>query len=164
MTEKLAALCGAGTKYPDTVLSGRGIESLMISNGRLSWKLTAGLLAAVALDTVLQLTWKTTVLDTPADSSPWATLGAVFTNPLFIGVIAIMTLQFFNWLMVLAQADLSYAQPIVALSYATVPVLSVLVLGEAVDFIQIAGVALVIVGVWFISQTKHLGQKTSELP
>jgi drug/metabolite transporter (DMT)-like permease len=142
------------------VLSSRGIERIMVSNGRLSWKLMAGLLAAVVLDTVLQLTWKTTVLETPADPSPWATLGSVFTNPLFAGVIAIMTLQFFNWLMVLAQADLSYAQPIVALSYATVPVLSVLVLGEAVDFIQIAGMVLVIIGVWFISQTQHLGQKT----
>jgi drug/metabolite transporter (DMT)-like permease len=120
----------------------------------------AGLLVAVVLDTVLQLTWKTTVLETPADPSPWATLGSVFTNPLFAGVIAIMTLQFFNWLVVLAQTDLSYAQPIVALSYATVPVLSVLVLGEAVDIVQIAGMALVIAGVWFISQTKHLGQKT----
>jgi len=60
---------------------------------------------------------------------------------------------------VLAQADLSYAQPIVALSYATVPILSVLVLGEAVDFVQIAGVALVIAGVWFISQTERLGQQ-----
>jgi drug/metabolite transporter (DMT)-like permease len=136
----------------------------MVSNGRLSWKLTAGLLAAVALDTVLQLTWKTTVLETPAGASPWATLGSVFSNPLFIGVIAIMTLQFFNWLTVLAQADLSYAQPIVALSYATVPILSVLVLGETVDLVQIAGVALVIAGVWFISQTKHLGQKAPETP
>jgi drug/metabolite transporter (DMT)-like permease len=131
----------------------------MVLKGRLSWKLAAGLLAAVVLDTVLQLTWKTTVLAAPADPSPWATLGSVFANPLFIGVIAIMTLQFFNWLSVLAQADLSYAQPIVALSYATVPVLSVLVLGEAVDFVQAAGVALVIAGVWFISQTKHVGQK-----
>jgi drug/metabolite transporter (DMT)-like permease len=137
----------------------RGIESLMVSKGHISWKLTAGLFAAVALDTLLQLTWKTTVLATPADPSPWATLGSVFSNPLFIGVIALMTLQFFNWLVVLAQADLSYAQPVVALSYATVPILSVLVLGEAVDFIQIAGVALVIAGVWFISQTERLGQK-----
>jgi drug/metabolite transporter (DMT)-like permease len=131
----------------------------MVLNGRLSWKLAAGLFAAVALDTILQLTWKTTVLATPADPSPWATLGSVFANPLFIGVIAIMTLQFVNWLVVLAQADLSYAQPIVALSYATVPVLSVVVLGEAVDFVQAAGVALVIAGVWFISQTHHLDQK-----
>jgi drug/metabolite transporter (DMT)-like permease len=164
MTKKLAALYRWRSRIPGTILSGRGIESLMVSNGRLSWKLTAGLLAAVVLDTVLQLTWKTTVLDTPADPSPWATLGAVFTNPLFIAVIAIMTLQFFNWLVVLAHADLSFAQPIVALSYATVPILSVLVLGEAVDFVQIAGLALVIAGVWFISQTKHLSEKAPDLP
>jgi drug/metabolite transporter (DMT)-like permease len=136
----------------------------MVSNGRLSLKLSAGLFAAVVLDTVLQLTWKTTVLDSPAGPSPLATLGSVFANPLFIAVIAIMTLQFFNWLVVLAQTDLSFAQPIVALSYATVPVFSVLMLGEAVDFVQIAGVALVIAGVWFISQTKHLNQKAPELP
>ncbi len=135
----------------------------MISNGRLRWKLAIGLLAAVTFDTLLQLTWKTTVLETPADASPWATLGSVFANPLFLGVIALMTLQFFNWLAVLSQADLSYAKPIAALSYASVPVFSVLVLGEAVDKVEIAGLAFVIAGVWFISQTKPLTQESSKL-
>jgi uncharacterized membrane protein len=131
----------------------------MILNKRLRWKLMLGLLAAVAFDTMLQLTWKTTVLDTPADSSPWATLTFVFTNPLFIGVIALMTLQFFNWLVVLSQADLSYAKPISAFSYASVPALSFMVLGEAVDLVEIIGLVLVIAGVWFISQTKPVSQE-----
>ncbi len=135
----------------------------MIVKGSFRWKLALGLLAAVAFDTLLQLTWKTTVLQTPADSSPWATLGSVFANPLFLGVIALMTLQFFNWLAVLGQADLSYAKPVVALSYASVPVCSVLMLNEAVDLVEIAGVALVIAGVWFISQTKPATPETPEL-
>ena len=135
----------------------------MIVKGSFRWKLALGLLAAVAFDTLLQLTWKTTVLQTPADSSPWATLGSVFANPLFLGVIALMTLQFFNWLAVLGQADLSYAKPVVALSYASVPVCSVLMLNEAVDLVEVAGVALVIVGVWFISQTKPATPETPEL-
>lgn len=135
----------------------------MISNGLFRWKLAIGLLAAVTFDTLLQLTWKTTVLETPADLSPWATLGSVFANPLFLGVIALMTLQFFNWLAVLAQADLSYAKPIAALSYASVPVFSVLLLNESVDSVEIAGLACVIAGVWFISQTKSLTQETSKL-
>jgi drug/metabolite transporter (DMT)-like permease len=134
----------------------------MIAKG-FRWKLTLGLLAAVTFDTLLQLTWKTTVLATPADPSPWATLGSVFANPLFLGVIALMTLQFFNWLAVLGQADLSYAKPVVALSYASVPICSVLMLNEAADLIEIAGVALVIAGVWFISQTKPATQETSKL-
>jgi drug/metabolite transporter (DMT)-like permease len=136
----------------------------MTPNNPLKWKLAIGLLAAIAFDTLLQLTWKTTVLEAPADSSPWATLGAVFTNPLIIGVIAIMSLQFFNWLMVLGEADLSYAKPVASLSYASVPVLSGLVLHEAVDFMEIAGVTFVIMGVCCISQTKPLTKEASDLP
>ena len=105
----------------------------MILNGRLKPKLVIGLLAAVIFDTLLQITWKTAVLETPQDSSALATLTSVFTNPLFAAVIFTMTLQFFNWLMVLGEADLSYAKPVASLSYASVPVLSVLLLHEAVD-------------------------------
>jgi drug/metabolite transporter (DMT)-like permease len=137
---------------------------LMTLNGRLRWKLAIGLLAAVAFDTLLQVTWKTTVLETPDGASPWATLGSVFSNPLFVGVIVIMTFQFFNWLMVLGQADLSYAKPIASLSYAAVPILSVLLLNEAFDIVQVAGVAFVIIGVWFISQSKPLREETSKIP
>jgi drug/metabolite transporter (DMT)-like permease len=137
----------------------------MILNGRLKPKLVIGLLAAVIFDTLLQVTWKTAVLETPQDSSPLATLTSVFTNPLFAAVIFTMTLQFFNWLMVLGEADLSYAKPVASLSYASVPVLSVLLLHEAVDLIEILGVVLVVAGVWFISQTKPLTQpETSKLP
>jgi drug/metabolite transporter (DMT)-like permease len=132
----------------------------MILNGRVRWKLAIGLLAAVTFETLLQLTWKSAVLETPADPTPWVTFGSVFGNPLFLGVIALMTLQFFNWLFVLSQADLSYAKPVAALSYASVPVLSVLLLHEAVDLVEFAGLAFVIVGVWFISQTKPLTQET----
>ena len=134
----------------------------MILNQRLKWKLAIGLIASIAFDTLLQLTWKTTVLETPADPSPWATLSAVFANPLFLGMIGIMTLQFFNWLMVLAQADLSYAKPIGSLSYASVPAVSVLLLDEAVDALEIVGLVLVMAGVWFISQTAPLTQGTAE--
>jgi drug/metabolite transporter (DMT)-like permease len=146
--------CGASSRK-------RGNNNLMISNGLLKWKLVIGLLAAVAFDTLLQLTWKTTLLEVPAELSPWATLGSVFANPIFLGVIALMTLQFFNWLAVLSQADLSYAKLITALSYATVPIFSVAVFEEAVDRVEIAGLAFVIAGVGLISQTKPLTRETS---
>ncbi len=136
----------------------------ILLNRSLRWKLVIGLLAAVLFDTILQITWKTTVLEAPSDPSPLATLGSVFSNPLMIGIITIMALQFFNWLMVLAEADLSYAKPIASLSYASVPVLSVVMLNEAFDTVEIAGVACVVAGVWFISQTKPLTKDTSKLP
>ena len=69
-----------------------------------------------------------------------------------------MGCQFFNWLMILGDADLSYAQPVTSLSYVSVFFLSVLYLKEAADLLQIAGIIFVLVGVWFISQTEHLTQ------
>ncbi|MFT4077993.1 hypothetical protein [Rhodomicrobium sp.] len=129
----------------------------MIINGRLRWKLLIGLIAAIAFDTTLQVVWKTAVLDAPeVNLSVSSTVSGIFGNPLFLGVVAIMTLQFFNWLMVLGEADLSYAKPIASLSFASVPVTSVLLLHETFDAVEVAGVIFVIAGVFFISQTKPL--------
>lgn len=135
----------------------------MKSDGRLKWKLAAGLAAAVLFDTLLQISWKSAVLGGTVDASPAAIL-SIFDNPAFAGIIAIMALQFFNWLMVLREADLSYAKPVASLSYASVPAVSALMLNEAVDSVQIAGVACVVAGVWFISQSKPLTQESSTLP
>jgi drug/metabolite transporter (DMT)-like permease len=121
-------------------------------------RLAAGLLIAILLDTALQLVWKSAVLTLPHDGSPWLNVQAILQNPRFVFVIFLMGCQFFNWLMILGDADLSYAQPVTSLSYVSVFFLSVLYLKEAADVLQIAGIVFVLVGVWFISQTEHLTQ------
>ena len=121
-------------------------------------RLAAGLLLAILIDTALQLVWKTAVLSLPNDGSPWLNVQAVLHSPLLIFVIFLMACQFFNWLMVLGKADLSFAQPVTSLSYVTVLCLSVFYLKEATDLIQIAGILFVLAGVWFISQTDHVTQ------
>ena len=121
-------------------------------------RLAVGLLIAVLIDTALQLVWKSAVLTLPHDGSPWLNVQSILQNPRFVFVIFLMGCQFFNWLMILGDADLSYAQPITSLSYVSVFFLSVLYLKEAADVFQIAGIMLVLVGVWFISQTEHLTQ------
>ena len=121
-------------------------------------RLAVGLLIAILIDTALQLVWKSAVLTLPQDGSPWLNVQAILQNPRFVFVIFLMACQFFNWLMILGDADLSYAQPITSLSYVSVFFLSVLYLKEAADVFQIAGIMLVLVGVWFISQTEHLTQ------
>lgn len=136
----------------------------MISKARLRWKLLTGLFAAILFDTLLQITWKSAVLDTPSDPSPLGAIIALLSAPAVLGIVAIMAFQFFNWLMVLSEADLSYAKPVASLSYACVPVVSVLRLHEAVDSFQIAGVVFVIAGVWFISRTKPMTEDTTTLP
>lgn len=52
-------------------------------------------------------------------------------------------------------ADLSYAQPITSLSLITVLVLSAAVLGEHIDAPKVAGIVLVLAGVWLISRGPH---------
>jgi drug/metabolite transporter (DMT)-like permease len=131
-----------------------------MSNRRLTSKLAFGLFVAIAIDTLLQLAW-TTVLETAADASPLATLGSIFANPAFFGMLFLMAIQFFNWLIVLSQADLSYVKPISSLSYASVPTFSALALGEAVDGLEIMGLACVVAGVWLISQTQPMTPKSS---
>jgi drug/metabolite transporter (DMT)-like permease len=121
-------------------------------------RLAVGLLIAILIDTALQLVWKSAVLTLPHDGSPWLNVQAILQNPRFVFVIFLMGCQFFNWLMILGDADLSYAQPVTSLSYVSVFFLSVLYLKETADLFQIAGIMFVLVGVWFISQTEHLTQ------
>jgi drug/metabolite transporter (DMT)-like permease len=119
-------------------------------------RVALGLLAAVVLDTFAQIYWKTAVLKLPGDGESLVSILAIFREPLFIGLIFLMSLQFFNWMAVLARADLSFAQPFTALSYVSVGVLSAIFLHEPVDKVQILGIACVIAGVWFISRTDHM--------
>ncbi|HYL87323.1 MAG TPA: EamA family transporter [Burkholderiales bacterium] len=96
---------------------------------------------AIALDTIVQLLWK---------------LAATDFEPLVVGlVVVIFIAQLINWLRVLEMSDLSYSQPITSLSYITVLGFSVIWLGEDLDPLKVAGIVLIIAGVWFISRGPH---------
>lgn len=101
----------------------------MSKGARVPPRLVIGLAVAIGLDTALQLVWKTGVADIP-DTSVWDAIVGIALNPIFILVIAFMAAQLVNWLKVLDHADVSYAKPFTSLSYVTVCVLSVLLLGE----------------------------------
>src|SRR5215831_11109707 len=118
-------------------------------------RLVIGLAVAIALDTGLQLVWKTGIADLPDTSSAWETAIAIARNPIFILVVAFMAAQLVNWLKVLDHADLSYAKPFTSLSYITVCVLSVLLLGERIAPLQLVGIIVVVAGVWCVSRTRR---------
>jgi drug/metabolite transporter (DMT)-like permease len=127
----------------------------MTAGARIPVRLVVGLAVAIALDTGLQLVWKTGIAGLPDTSSAWETLAAIALNPIFVLVVLFMLAQLVNWLKVLDHADLSYAKPFTSLSYITVCVLSVVILGEHIAPLQIVGIAIVIAGVWCVSQTGH---------
>jgi drug/metabolite transporter (DMT)-like permease len=127
----------------------------MTAGAQVPVRLVIGLAVAIALDTALQLVWKTGIASLPDTASVWETLVAIARNPIFILVVVFMAAQLVNWLKVLDHADLSYAKPFTSLSYVTVCILSVLLLGEHIAPLQIVGIVVVVAGVWCVSQTRR---------
>jgi drug/metabolite transporter (DMT)-like permease len=125
---------------------------LHLRQRRAAW---IGLALAIALDTAAQLCWKAATLGVPASASNWQTLLFTFRQPLFHLNVLLHVLMFFNWMMVLSNADLSYAQPITALSYIAVSVLAVVWFGEGIPPERMIGIMMILFGVWFISRTSH---------
>ena len=115
-------------------------------------RLAIGLAITIVLDTVAQLVWKAAALHLPPLAVSVDLLRAVVQQPLFAVLGLIFLLQLLVWLKVLEHADLSFAQPVTALSYVTVCGLSTLWFGETLDARKLAGIALVLVGVWFVSR------------
>ncbi len=127
-------------------------------------RVVLGLVAAVALDTILQIFWKTAAVKLPSETGSAMSLLAIFREPLFLLVVCIMLVQLINWMAVLAHSDLSFAQPFTALSYISVGAISAIFLNEPIDAQQALGVACVLAGVYFISRTDHMTDRdTTEI-
>jgi drug/metabolite transporter (DMT)-like permease len=127
----------------------------MPSSAGFPYKLTLGLALTVVIDTVVQLAWKMAAVGLPETPS-WQTVEAVLAQPLFLLVATLMLCQLFNWLQVLGQADLSFAQPFTSLSRITVSFASVYFLHERLAPAQIAGILMVCAGAWCVSRTARM--------
>jgi len=77
----------------------------------------------------------------------------VATNPLVIAGLGLYAVSAMVWLTVLSRVPLSFAYPIVALSYAIVPILAWLLLGETVPAPRWLGIATICLGVFLISRS-----------
>ncbi len=117
--------------------------------------LVAGLVAAIVLDTLLQVLWKAAASNLPAAPSPGAVLAAILHQPLFLVVGLLFAAQMVNWLKVLDKADVSFALPITALSYVSVAAVSALILHEHITTGRMAGIALILAGVVLVSRSGH---------
>lgn len=115
----------------------------------------AGLFLAVALDTLVQIAWKLAVSGIPDNAPAGVVFAGVFGSVYFYFAMLGFAAQFVNWMSVLAQADLSFAQPITALGYISVLTLSSRFLHEDISPARILGVALILTGVFFISRTPY---------
>lgn len=116
--------------------------------------LLIGLILAITLDTAVQLCWKAAE---PRHASPGGVIIATILSPWFAGVVVMMICQLFNWMMVLSLADVSLAQPITALVYVTVAVMSFFLWHETLTLSQMLGVGSILIGVALVSRTHKIG-------
>jgi len=77
----------------------------------------------------------------------------VLSSPLFwLALISVFVL-FCIWSTVLSKVDLSVAVPIASLSYITIPLVSIIFLGEHVSLLRWLGIGFVIFGVILVSMS-----------
>lgn len=125
------------------------------TSGRISAQLAIGLALAILLDTAVQTVWKRAADALPdlAHFSLASLLGALLHTPLFLVVGVLIAAQMFNWLKTLDHADVSFALPITALSYISVALVSAVWLHETITWQRMAGMALVLAGVYFVARS-----------
>jgi drug/metabolite transporter (DMT)-like permease len=128
----------------------------MVSKPGLQGKVVLGIALAIILDTATQLSWKVLALEIPTGERPAELAGAVLSHPLFYLLVALIVAQLVNWLKVLNYADLSFAKPLTSLSKVSVCILSAVYLHEHVGPYKIAGIAIVLLGVWCVCQTESV--------
>lgn len=110
------------------------------------------LVVAIMLGAAGQIALKTGLNQLGAKPSPVVVLKSIFTPMIFAG-FACYGLSSILYLLALSRLELSYAYPMVALSYVVVTFLSWRLLGEPVPVIRAAGLAVICLGVILVASS-----------
>ena len=82
---------------------------------------------------------------------------AFFKPLILIGLVCYMISTIF-WLVVLSKIDLSFAYPMVSISYVFVSLFSWIFLGEQISFYRWSGIAVICLGIFLISRSNIGGE------
>ncbi|MDA1118277.1 MAG: SMR family transporter [Proteobacteria bacterium] len=77
----------------------------------------------------------------------------VLQEPRILGGAGCYALSLIFWVMALSRADLSVAYPMVSLGFALNALLAWWLLGETLGAQRIAGIAVIMVGVWLVARS-----------
>ncbi|MEW6276499.1 MAG: EamA family transporter [Bacillota bacterium] len=112
------------------------------------------LISSILLGAIGQCLLKLSVLKMDGVVFNWPNflpvLAKIFTNSGIISGLIIFAASMILWLKVLSEMELSRAYPSVSLAYLVVFFFSVLFLGEKVTAWKLAGLACIIIGIYFI--------------
>jgi drug/metabolite transporter (DMT)-like permease len=93
------------------------------------------------------------VLNAVSLTQPLQMAFQVLTTPLILGGLLCYVLGAAAWMGVLSRVPLSFAYPLLAVSYAITPVFAWLTLGEALPSLRWAGILTICAGVFLVSRS-----------
>lgn len=79
--------------------------------------------------------------------------GKFLTNFIIMAGMALYFLSAAAWLFLLTRLDISYVQPILALTYVVTPILAIIFLSESIPPMRWLGIVIIIIGVFIVART-----------
>jgi drug/metabolite transporter (DMT)-like permease len=86
------------------------------------------------------------------------TLKSASSCMVWLGIF-VYALSFLLWIIILSRVDVSVAVPMTNASYIIIPILAVFFLHENVSLLRWSGIALIFIGMYFISRSKSAADK-----
>lgn len=92
-------------------------------------------------------------IDSIALANPLPVLGKMASSPVILLAIALYVIGTLLWLVVLSRENLSFAYPLLGLSYVLVVLVSKITLGEPITLMRLVGAATISLGVIIITRS-----------
>ncbi len=83
----------------------------------------------------------------------WTLLERVAINPPIIGGLVCYAVSVVVWILALARVDVSVAYPMLSVGYVVNAIAAWLLFGEALSTARLAGIGVIIVGVWLVARS-----------
>lgn len=83
----------------------------------------------------------------------WDMSWRIGTNPYVVGGLTCYVVSVAFWLLALSRVDVGFAYPLLSVGYIVTAVAAYYVFGEPLTTIRIAGIAVIMIGVFMIART-----------
>jgi multidrug transporter EmrE-like cation transporter len=86
-------------------------------------------------------------------ANTWTLAARMALNPPILGGLALYVISVVFWILALSRVDVSVAYPMLSIGYIVSALAGWLLFSEAVSAARVAGIVIIIVGVWLVARS-----------
>ena len=86
-------------------------------------------------------------------ANTWTLAARMALNPPILGGVALYVVSVVFWILALSRVDVSIAYPMLSIGYIVTALAGWLLFSEAGSAARVAGIAIIIVGVWLVARS-----------